>query len=185
MHRHALLSKLARYQPADPEERRMHEAITDFVKEHAECFERSLPVGHVTGSAWVVDRERTHVLLTHHRKLGRWLQPGGHADGNPDVLEVALREAREESGLERVDAVAEEIFDVDVHLIPARGREPAHHHYDVRFLLEADSSAPLVIGEESHDLRWVPVRQVQTLTRERSVLRMLEKLWEREATAAL
>lgn len=185
MHRHALLSKLARYQPADPEERRMHEAITAFVKEHAECFERSLPIGHVTGSAWVVDREREHVLLTHHRKLGRWLQPGGHADGDPEVLEVALREAREESGLERVDAVTEEIFDVDVHLIPARGREPAHHHYDVRFLLEADSSAPLVISEESHDLRWVPVRKVQTLTRERSVLRMLEKLWEMEAKAAL
>lgn len=185
MHRHPLLGKLARYKPVDDEERRMHEAITAFVKEHPECFERSLNIGHVTGSAWVVDREKQHVLLIHHRKLDRWLQPGGHADGDPDVLSVALREAREESGLAHVSPVLEEIFDVDVHLIPARGDEPAHYHYDIRFLLQADRSSPLVLSEESHDLRWVPLEKVETLSRERSILRMLEKLWDLEARATL
>ena len=76
------------------------------------------------------------VLLAHHRELERWLQPSGHSDGDPDTLAVAMREAREESGLD-VRALDNAIFDIDVHRIPARGREPAHFHFDVRFLVQA------------------------------------------------
>ncbi len=153
----------------------MLERLRAFVSEHEDCFERSLSIGHVTGSAWVVDIERRHVLLTHHVRLDKWLQLGGHADGQSNILEVALREAREESGLQDIRAVSKRIFDVDVHEIPARRNEPAHSHYDVRFLCEADRSQPLRISGESKALAWVALTEVQSLTREESVLRMVAK----------
>ena len=115
-----------------------------FVEQNEMCFERSLDIGHITGSAWVLDFHRTHTLLTHHAKLDKWLQLGGHSDGDPDTLEVALREVREESGLVEVRPISEAIFDVDAHLIPARGAEPEHIHYDIRFLAEADREAPIL-----------------------------------------
>ena len=136
---------------------------------------RSLAIGHVTGSVWVIDRERSCALLTHHRKLDKWLQPGGHADGDPDILRVALREAREESGLEAIQAVSEQIFDIDIHTIPARGREPEHLHYDVRFLIEADRGAPLAVSEESRSLAWIPLGRIVELNPEESIARMVAK----------
>ena len=114
-----------------------------------------------------------HVLLTHHAKLGRWLQPGGHSDGDPDTLAVALREAREESGLD-VGALDDAIFDLDVHRIPALGREPAHLHFDVRFLVQAAHDR-FRVSDESHALAWVPAVGLGALTDEESVLRMARK----------
>ena len=105
-----------------------------FIEEHPDCLLRSCLSGHLTGSAWIVDASRTRTLLTHHRKLDKWLQPGGHADGQADPLGVALREAEEECGV-AVRPVSTAIFDVDRHLIPARGDVPAHYHYDLRFML--------------------------------------------------
>jgi 8-oxo-dGTP pyrophosphatase MutT (NUDIX family) len=175
MHRQALLNKLRNYRPYDQHEREMHEMLISFVESHSNCFERSLKIGHITGSAWIVDRARTRALLTHHRKLDRWLQLGGHADGDADVLRVALREAREESGLEDIRPLSEEIFDVDVHPIPARGAEPRHFHYDVRFLLEADAVVPLVISRESKNLAWVAFGDITRITAEPSIGRMVSK----------
>ncbi len=176
MHRNHLLALLKNYQPYDKDERDMYEMLVRFVENESQCFERSLRIGHLTGSAWIVDRERRHVLLTHHRKLDRWLQLGGHADGETDILAVALREAREESGLENIKPLLNTLFDVDVHSIPARGDEPRHLHYDVRWLLEADSAAPLVISNESKELAWVALDDIGHLTTDRSIARMTEKL---------
>jgi 8-oxo-dGTP pyrophosphatase MutT (NUDIX family) len=136
----------------------------------------------VTGSAWVVDAAHARVLLTHHRKLDMWLQLGGHADGDTDVLRVAMREAAEESGLTELIAVDAGVFDVDVHRIPPRGGEPAHLHYDVRFLLQGDASVPLVMTAESRDLRWVRLADVVSLGVDASVLRMVAKTQARAAT---
>lgn len=146
-----------------------------FVSANERCFERSLAIGHVTGSAWIVDLDRDYVLLTHHEKLDKWLQLGGHADGEPDILQVALREAREESGLEAISPISGKIFDVDVHCIPTRGSEPAHLHHDVRFLLEADRSLRLRITPESRALVWVRLSEVTQLTGEASITRMVAK----------
>jgi 8-oxo-dGTP pyrophosphatase MutT (NUDIX family) len=173
--RETLLIELRKHSPAGAHEAAMLERIIRFVEGHENCFERSLAAGHVTGSAWVVDQDRSHVLLTHHRKLDKWLQPGGHADGDPDVLRVALREVEEESGLSVVSPVSEAIFDVDAHCIPARGAEPEHVHYDVRFLIEADRSRPLRISHESKDLAWVPLVRVGELNTDDSVMRMVSK----------
>jgi 8-oxo-dGTP pyrophosphatase MutT (NUDIX family) len=101
---------------------------------------------------------------------------GGHLEvGDRSVLQAALREAREESGLDRVRALAPVIFDLDVHLIPERKGEPAHHHYDVRFLLEADPNDPLVISSESREIAWVPLSGIAVLNTDASMLRMIAK----------
>ncbi len=146
-----------------------------FIAAYPDCLSRSCLEGHLTASAWVVDAERTRVLLTHHRKLNLWIQLGGHADGEADLLAAALREVREESGLTRVRAVSAEVFDVDRHRIPARKTEPEHWHFDVRFLIEADPAEPVVVSDESHDVAWVPLADVTRLNAEDSVARMVRK----------
>lgn len=175
--RAAILGLLRAYRPTitDPHEREMADRMVAFVEAEPTCLWRHCRPGHLTGSAWIVDRERRHVLLTHHRKLDRWLQLGGHADGDPDLRAVALREAREESGLASVRVVADAILDVDCHTIPARGADPEHVHYDVRFLIEADRGEPLVISAESKDLAWVALERLADLHPEPSLLRMAAK----------
>jgi 8-oxo-dGTP pyrophosphatase MutT (NUDIX family) len=153
----------------------MHEMLIRFVETESACFDRAFPFGHVTGSAWIIDGTRTRILLTHHFKLDRWLQLGGHADGDADILRVAMREAREESGIESIRPLSESIFDVDVHPIPARDMEPRHLHYDVRFLLEADAAVPLVVSGESKDLAWVALTDIAQFTTEQSITRMAKK----------
>ncbi|WP_310587504.1 NUDIX hydrolase [Larkinella knui] len=160
------------HQPATDEERLMLEQTIAFVANQPDCFERHLTIGHVTGSAWIVSPDRQQVVLLHHRKLDRWLQPGGHADGDPDILGVALREAEEETGLENLKVVSSSIFDVDVHAIPARGSEPEHRHYDIRFLLEADPRQPFIQTQETKEVRWVAVNEIQKFTAEGSIIRM-------------
>lgn len=176
MNRDFLLSKLNRYQPFDAHEYSMCERIVKFVKENPDCFERTLLVGHITGSAFIVNKQRTHTLMTHHQKLDKWLQLGGHSDGDPNTMNVALREAEEESGLKTIAPISEDIFDVDVHKIPARKNEPAHYHYDIRFLFEADDAEKLIITNESNDLQWIPLERMEEYTTEETVLRMIKKI---------
>src|ERR1017187_5220435 len=104
MHRTEVLKLLRAYatKALDAHETPMTADTIRFVEEHADCFSRKQLSGHLTGSAWIVDAGRTRTLLTHHRKLDKWLQLGGHADGDPDLRAVALREAREESGLTKL-----------------------------------------------------------------------------------
>lgn len=159
----------------DAHEAAMAANMICFVETHPNCAERSLQIGHLTGSAWIVDRERKRTLLTHHRKLNKWLQLGGHADGELNPLAVALREASEESGLTRLRVVSEKVFDVDRHLIPARKTEPDHWHYDIRFMIEADPDEPLLISDESHDLAWIEIARMADYNAEESMLRMARK----------
>ena len=177
MHRTHVLELLAQYQQRHENESACIERFVTFVSSYPNCFERSLAIGHVTGSAWVVNQAGTHVLLTHHKKLNRWLQLGGHADGNPDVLDVALREAEEESGLSGFRVLSELPFDIDIHPIPQRGNEAEHFHYDLRFALQTVDFEAYRVSDESHDLAWVNIRQLQTLSQEESMLRMAQK-WQ-------
>ena len=177
-HREPLLRLLDDYFSRHPGEAEVVDRYCAFVKAEARCFERTLVIGHVTGSAWVVDPAGELILLTHHRKLGLWLQLGGHADGDADVLAVARREAEEESGLS-VDPLALEIFDIDIHTIPERVKssgavEPEHEHYDVRFVFRA-SSVDFRVSEESLDLAWVQPDRFGDYSVDASVARMAEK----------
>ena len=154
-----LLDLFDRYLTAAPEAEPIVQLFRDFARAHADCLVRSCVPGHLTGSAWLVDRTGGRVLLTHHRKLNKWLQLGGHADGDGDLARVALREAEEESGLN--DLVVEPaIFDLDRHMIPARGSEPAHWHYDVRFVVRATASEEFVVTHESHALAWREIAEI-------------------------
>ncbi len=176
MHRRPLLELLDRYRALYPAEESCVRRIRELVEDHPDCFERTCLPGHVTGSAWVLSADRRRFLLTHHRKLGRWLQLGGHADGDPDVRAVALREAREESGLSDLSFVptAGELLplDVDVHHIPARPGEPAHEHHDVRFLLVAAPRQAVTVSEESHALRWFEMDELESVPSDASLLRL-------------
>ena len=176
MHRKILLDLLDKHSPIDENELKMRNETIEFVKTNEDCFNRELLIGHVTGSAWIVNDARTHVLLTHHRKLNQWFQPGGHCDGEPDVLKVALKEANEETGLKNLNVVDGEVCDVDVHLIPERKGIPAHYHYDIRFLIEGDMNEQLIITEESNDLAWVSLEKIAERNDSESIMRMMRKI---------
>lgn len=141
------------------------------------CFHRDHLPGHITGSAWILNKPKTHVLLVHHVKLNKWLQPGGHADGEENVLSVALREVNEETGLVHFKELVPGIFDLDIHTIPARADFPEHLHYDVRFALVAtDEEEDIEVSEESHAVKWIAFDEVPDLCcNNASILRMLAK----------
>jgi 8-oxo-dGTP pyrophosphatase MutT (NUDIX family) len=173
--RGALVAALKTYSTAFPAE---ENTVKEFLRllEHPCCFQRDHLPGHLTGSAWVINHERSKVLLVHHAKLRRWLQPGGHADGDEDILRVALRELGEETGLKNFVLAIPSLFDIDIHTIPQRTDFPEHLHYDVRFLIEADEQEPLTIDHESTGIRWVRPSDLPDLTGHHpSLLRMAGK----------
>ena len=148
--REFLLGKLHAYLPESPEEIISKERFIDFVKAHRDCFERDCKPGHMTASAWIVNFDNNQFLLTLHKKLRKWVQLGGHSDGDPNSLNVAIREAQEESGIQNFHIVSHAIFDLGIHYFAHE-----HTHYDICFLLQvADSNKSISISEESLDLQW-------------------------------
>ncbi len=180
MHRQPLFDLLARYRGCFPGESGVVDRITALVRTHTDCLLRSCPPGHITASAFIVDQNGERFLLTHHRKLNRWLQLGGHVDGESHAAQAALREAREESGMAHFDVVPVQgiaglPLDVDVHVIPARADEPEHEHHDIRFLLRARPGQDLVLSDESHALLWFRLHELEQIVHEESVLRLGRK----------
>jgi 8-oxo-dGTP pyrophosphatase MutT (NUDIX family) len=177
MHRQELLRLLQRHSTRFMDEAGYRAKAIGFVEAHADCFHRHLWPMHVTGSSWVVSPRRERVLMLHHRKHDQWFQPGGHADGDADILRVALRETSEETGLDpsHIRLLHEDIFDVDIHAIPAIGAEPPHEHIDIRFLVEIDDSLEIPGNDESHEVVWVELHAVSRFNNNRSTYRMVEK----------
>jgi 8-oxo-dGTP pyrophosphatase MutT (NUDIX family) len=185
MHRQPMLAMLDRYVVRHPDEHEVTARIRALVAAHADCFERTCRPGHVTASAWVTTPARDRFLLVHHRKLNRWLQPGGHMDGLPDVAAAALREVQEETGLADVRVAETDYeltpFDLDVHIIPERRDasgvlvEDAHEHHDVRLLVIAQGDLTPQVSEESHAVRWFTAEELRAATDEESVLRLWRK----------
>ena len=177
--RAALLEALRRHVPADAEEARDRDRILAFVARHEQPFDRAIGEGHLTGSAITVSADGSRVLLLHHRKLDRWLQPGGHGDpGETTGEEVALREALEESGIHSLalHPGAPRPLDVDVHDIPARGDELAHEHLDLRYLVVAPEGATVAPDlAELHEMRWVAWNDTEPLHPDHGLRRALAK----------
>lgn len=175
MHRTETIEKLKIYLNAYPDERVIINQFLSFVIKNKDCFERELLIGHITASAWVLNNKANSALLTHHKKLNKWLQLGGHTDGKPNTLESAMRELHEESGLENIEVVSTDIFDIDAHIIPAQGNEPEHTHYDIRYLFKTNGDEQYSVSDESHDLAWVKLSEVKNFNCTDSVLRMISK----------
>jgi|GEM_PF-386095 len=171
----SLKNLLQAYNPVHPEELEFKKTILSFIDQHENCFERSLEVGHITASCWLLNQDKSKALLLHHAKLGRWFQLGGHCDGDPDVLAVAIKEAQEESGITHIVPVQPDIFDIDIHRIPANSREEAHDHYDIRFLLQVDSDEEIKQNREAKELRWIGKNLEELPTENPSVVRMFNK----------
>jgi 8-oxo-dGTP pyrophosphatase MutT (NUDIX family) len=175
MKRAGLMTLLNNYHPHAAEEITFKDQILAFIDSNADCFERSLEIGHITASCWLLNKDGSHALLTHHAKLNRWLQLGGHCDGDSDVLAVAIKEAQEESGIMEIKPVSSEIFDIDIHLIPESKKEKAHYHYDIRFLLQVASEEKIIKSSESKDLLWISKKWDIHATENLSLFRMFTK----------
>lgn len=180
MHRRHLKQLLERYVAHWPDEHELVGRFAGFVDRHDDCLLRSCVPGHITASAWILNPAGDAALLTHHKKLDKWLQLGGHVDGEAKVETACLREAQEESGMQEFEFVlwggAELVpLDLDVHAIPARKADPEHDHWDVRFLLRAGPGQELVLSDESNELAWAPLTGLADFTGEESVLRLHRK----------
>lgn len=178
MHRQNLLFLLEEYQQSiyyHDQELPLFNQLYNFVQEHPNCFERSLEKGHLTASAIVWNRDKNAFLLMHHKKLNKWLQPGGHADGETDLLQVAIKEVQEESGLTCIKPLHKSILDIDIHFIPSFKGIPSHYHYDIRFLLMNTQHESLQHNLESFAIAWVKPNKVLEFTHEASLLKALNK----------
>lgn len=165
--------RLEKYQPVDPEQRVVRDRILAFLDAHPEdAHRRTCLEGHLTASALLVDPVGQRVLLLHHKKLGKWLQPGGHCDGDPDLAAVALRECQEESGISDLEIVPE-IIDLDIHRIPARPSEPDHWHLDSRFLVIAKPDAAPIGNHETHAVRFFGVEEALEIAGDDSLRRLI------------
>ncbi|HEX2946114.1 MAG TPA: NUDIX hydrolase [Clostridia bacterium] len=171
-----MIRMLCNYHPIDDNEIAFKKQIIDFVENNELFLGDRNSAGHITGSAWVVNYNRNKVLLTHHKVLNKWLQTGGHTEEGENVKAAAIREAMEESGLTSLKFMSDNIFDIDVHRIPAKGEKPEHYHYDIRFLLEADEREEITVSQESKDVKWVELDKIEQFNDSESIVRMKKKI---------
>ncbi|WP_342270130.1 NUDIX hydrolase [Rickettsia endosymbiont of Orchestes rusci] len=170
-------NKLLNYNSNYPAEINNKIKMLEFLNNYKNPFSRELAIGHFTASAFLLNSDKTKFLLMHHNKLNKWIQLGGHCNGDSDVLAVAIKEAKEESGIEEIEPISTEIYDLDIHYIPERHQELAHYHYDVRFLLKTIDNDNFVKNDEASELRWIEFSSysLKDFSLEESVTRMIEK----------
>lgn len=172
--REALIASLIEYRDTTGESA-LVDRFLDLIQNFTAAAHRTTFPGHLTGSAWVVNAANDAALLLHHRKLGRWLQPGGHADGDFNLRRVAEREVAEETGIAGLQLLRPGIYDLDIHEIPKRGAEPEHLHYDIRFAFTAPATAEISANHESLSVRWIPFAEFDYLPLDNSVRRLLTR----------
>lgn len=179
--RASLADALRSFVPADATEEGHREALLSLVLDEPACFSRGTFVpGHVVGSAFILHPPTGRLLLHFHRRLGRWLQMGGHDDGERDAYLTALREGREESGLLDLVPLGDGILDVDVHPIPAGKGEPDHRHFDVRYAFATARPEAIARDDaESAVLEWVSLDEAVRRVGETGTSRAIAKLRER------
>ena len=154
-----IVDDIIAYRPRCEQEARDKAVILDFIANNPDAFLRTNLIAHMTASAWVVDREREHVLMVYHNIYDSWSWTGGHADGERDLLSVAVREVREETGVQHVRPVTEDIFSLEVLTVDGHEKRgeyvPSHLHLNITYLLEADRRDTLhICAEENSGVRW-------------------------------
>ncbi|MFK7997341.1 MAG: NUDIX hydrolase [Granulosicoccus sp.] len=172
--REALIDLVSKHTPFDGIEKDHTVNTLAFLRQNENCTSTSNLAGHITASAWVLSPIPSAVLLTHHKKLNRWLQLGGHIENDSTIHQAAHREAVEESGIDRINILDDSIFDIDIHEIPARKGISEHLHYDIRFLFQAESTE-FIVSSESNELAWIKLTSIESLLPDDSMLRMWHK----------
>ena len=168
--------KLKHHIPYDDEEKNHVSFILNFIQKNNFNIGRTNPDGHITASAWIINKTFSSVLLIEHKKLHRWLQPGGHVENQDDsLLNAALREAKEETNLKEIIPFQDEIFDVDVHLIPERKNEKEHYHLDIRYCFLANIEEELTLSQEIKNIKWMALTELLEQENESSIVRMVQK----------
>lgn len=185
MNKQPILDLLQNHQTSFSEEIEFRKQIIEFLEQNDDFALRSNLTGQLTGSAWVVNKERTKVLLIHHKKLNKWLQIGGHIEATDKTIEeTILREIKEESGLKGLKLLSSSIYDIDIHTIPQKKEIAEHLHFDIRLIVEADENEILLPqDEEILDIKWYSVNEVQnlaeaTISINQSMKRMINKMKE-------
>jgi len=182
MNKQVVLDLLQNYQTSFNEEIEFQKQIIDFLTQNDDFALRSNLIGQLTGSAWIVNKERTKVLLIHHKKLNKWLQIGGHIeDTDQNIEETILREIEEESGISNLKLLSlgsNLIYDIDIHTIPQKNEIAKHLHFDIRLLVEADENEKLIPqNEEILAIKWYSLNEIEKLTESNpSVKRMIDKM---------
>ena len=176
-----LIADVQKYTAFTDDENAHVQSVLAFLNKDTNPFDRKNFMGHITGSAWLLSPDSQSVLLMHHMILDKWLQFGGHADGEADIRNVARREAQEESGIDNIlniKSLSDTIFDVDVHAIPenAKKQEPHHLHYDIRYIFKTDT-LDFSVTPESKALKWVHIDDIFGLQLSPSIIRMARK-WQ-------
>jgi len=175
MNKKEFAHQLQNYQTSFSEESGFIPQFLDLLKQE-NCYLRKNTNRHFTSSAWLLNADLTKVVLIHHKKLNKWLQPGGHADGNENLVEVAMKEVREETGIHSFIEMKKEIFDLDIHLIPEYRDVKEHYHYDARFVFRVSEETKLIRNQETNDVCWTNLSEIKKLTsNNNSILRMVEK----------
>ncbi|MBN1334793.1 MAG: NUDIX domain-containing protein [Deltaproteobacteria bacterium] len=166
------LARIAAFEATEPETVEARRAVLGLLgAAGGRAFDRRcFDPGHLTASALVLPPGGGAILLVHHARLGRWLQPGGHVEPqDPDLLATARREVEEETGI-RASLLARSVLDIDVHRIPASANEPAHRHFDVRFVLVAPTRH-VHAGDGVRAVRWVGLSDLPSAGIDGSILR--------------
>lgn len=172
--REALIDLVTKHTPFDGTEKDHIVNTLAFLRQSKNCTSTSNLAGHITASAWILSPTLSAALLTHHKKLNRWLQLGGHIENDATIQQAAHREAVEESGIDRIKILDDSIFDIDIHQIPARKSIAEHLHYDIRFLFQAELTE-FIVSSESNELAWVELTSIEKLLPDDSMLRMCRK----------
>ncbi|MCL2228548.1 MAG: L-threonylcarbamoyladenylate synthase [Firmicutes bacterium] len=182
-----LLKMLKTYTPFDDVEKEHVANTLHLLKTEKEPHSRTTEIGHITGSALLFSNDFKKILLTHHKKLNKWVQFGGHADGDENTLRVAVKELTEESGITDFELFENKIFDVDIQEIPAYKNIPAHLHYDIRFAFTTCENN-FIVNEESIALKWFTFEQfkeLQSRVKDPGLLRVIKKWGELLGTKLL
>lgn len=149
----------------------------EFIDMNTDFYTRENTIGHITASAWILDKEMEHGLLIHHRKLNKWFQPGGHIEPeDKSIFNASLREAKEETGIDKLIPISQNIFDIDIHVIPGNQKTPKHLHYDIRFAFVTTTNEYTINTNEVKDIKWIEINNaLQTPEEFQGIIRMLEK----------
>ncbi len=169
-------SLLNSYQTSYDKEEEHRSTMLSVLRDQVDIFYEESRQGHFTASAWVLNYDKTKVLLTLHAKLNRWFQLGGHIEPTDSTfLDACLREAQEESGIKNISADNSFLIDVDIHTIPENPKASTHLHYDITMCFIVSENAEINISKESKKLEWIPINKVKEITNDLAVIRMAEK----------